>query len=70
MNALMNERMHKDAFEWKNAQRCIYGCDMQKPYDGLVSSLSTTVVNMLVRIGQETACLPMSCSVSKQNCGL
>ena len=48
----------------------MYVINMQKPYDGLVSSLSSTVVNMLVRIGQETACLPMCCSVSKQNCGL
>ncbi len=42
MNALMNERVHKDACMWTN---------MQKPYDDLVSSLSTTVVSMLVRIG-------------------
>lgn len=42
MKAFMKESMHKDACMWTN---------MQKPYDGLDSSLSTAVVNMLVRIG-------------------
>ena len=61
MNALTNVSMHKDA--------CM-STNMQKPCDGLVSSLSTTVVNVLVRIGEETACLPICCSVNNQKCGL
>jgi len=39
---MMNETMHRDACMWTH---------MQQPHYDLVSSLSTTVVNMLVRIG-------------------